>query len=105
RRHWKEVILTCLLRTGQQAPFYIFVTFILTYGTRTLGFSSQTMLLDVLAASAFSLFTVPFWGYISDRLGRKRIYIIGAAVMALWALPYFWLLDTRVPALVLLSIL
>jgi metabolite-proton symporter len=104
RRNWREVVLTCLIRTGQQAPFYIFVTFILTYGTRTLGFSSQDILNDVLWASVLSLFTVPLWGYVSDRVGRKRLYIIGAAVMAVWALPYFTLLDTRVPALVLLSI-
>jgi metabolite-proton symporter len=104
RRHWREVILTCLIRTGQQAPFYIFVTFILAYGTRTLGFSPGTMLNYVLVASVFSLFTVPLWGYVSDRVGRKRIYMLGALAMALWSLPYFGLLDTRVPALVLLSI-
>src|SRR5215472_3596300 len=84
RRHWREVLLTCLIRTGQQAPFYIFVTFILAYGTRTLGFSPGTMLNYVLLASVFSLFTVPFWGYVSDRVGRKRIYMLGALAMALW---------------------
>jgi metabolite-proton symporter len=104
RRNWREVILTCLLRTGQQAPFYIFVTFILAYGTGTLGFSNQEILNDVLVASAVSLFTVPLWGYVSDRIGRKRIYMLGAAAMALWSLPYFTLLDTRMPALVLVGI-
>jgi MFS family permease len=104
RRQWREVILTCLLRTGQQAPFYIFVTFVLTYATKTLGFTSQDILNDVLVASAVSLFTVPLWGYMSDRIGRKRLYMIGAAAMIVWALPYFRLLDSRVPGLVLLSV-
>jgi metabolite-proton symporter len=104
RRNWKEVILTCLLRTGQQAPFYIFVTFVLSYGTRTLGFSNQAILNDVLLASVVSLFTVPLWGYVSDLVGRKRLYMIGAAAMMIWALPYFGLLDSRVPGLVLLAI-
>jgi metabolite-proton symporter len=100
RRNWREVILTCLLRTGQQSPFYIFTTFVLVYGTGTLGFSNQQILNDVLLASAVSLFTVPFWGYLSDIVGRRRLYMIGSAAMALWALPYFSLLDTRMPLVV-----
>jgi MFS family permease len=51
-----------------------------------------------------SLFTVPLWGYLSDRFGRKRTYMFGALAMALFAWPYFALLDTRVPGLVLLAI-
>jgi metabolite-proton symporter len=104
RRNWREVILTCLIRTGQQAPFYIFVTFVLTYGTRTLGLTNQEILNDVLLYSFVSLFTVPLWGYVSDRVGRKRLYIIGAVAMLLFVGPYFALLDTRMPALVLLAI-
>ena len=105
RSHWKEVVLCALLRTGQQAPFYIFVTFVLTYATKRLEFSNQTVLNYVLLASAVSLFTVPLWGYVSDMVGRKRMYAIGAVAMALFAFPYFILLDTRDPLLVLLAIL
>ena len=105
QRQWREVLLACLIRTGQQAPFYIFVTFVLTYATRTLGFSNQEILNDVLLYSTVSLFTVPFWGYISDRIGRKRMYIIGAVIMLLYCWPYFALLDTRAPALVLLAVI
>ncbi|MGI9145395.1 MAG: MFS transporter [Chloroflexota bacterium] len=104
QRNWREIMLTCLIRTGQQAPFYIFVTFVLTYGTRTLGLSNQAILNDVLLYSFVSLFTVPLWGYMSDRIGRKRMYVIGAGAMLLFVGPYFALLDTRVPALVLLAI-
>jgi len=105
RLQWKEVILTALIRTGQQAPFYIFTVFVLTYGTTVLKFTRGDILNDVLAASIVSLFTIPFWGYISDLFGRKRLYIIGAIVMLLFSLPYFLLLDTRVPLLVFLAIL
>jgi MFS family permease len=104
RLQWREVLLTCLIRTGQQAPFYIFVTFVLTYATRALGLSNQDILNDVLLYSVVSLFTVPFWGYISDRVGRKRLYVIGAVAMLLFCWPYFALLDTRVPTLVMLAI-
>jgi metabolite-proton symporter len=104
RRNWREVILTCLIRTGQQAPFYIFWTYVLTYATGPLGMQRQDVLIDTLIASGVSLFTVPLWGYLSDIWGRKRTYMIGALVMALFAWPYFALLDTKVPGLVLLAI-
>ena len=105
RRNWREVVLTCLLRTGQQAPFYIFWTYVLVYATGTLQMQRQDVLNDTLIASAVSLFTVPIWGYVSDRFGRRRTYMVGAVAMALFAWPYFALLDTRVPGLVLLAIL
>jgi metabolite-proton symporter len=104
RRNWREVILTCLIRTGQQAPFYIFWTYVLTYATGPLGMQRQDVLIDTLIASGVSLITVPLWGYVSDRFGRKRTYIVGAIAMALFAWPYFALLDTKIPGLVLLAI-
>src|ERR1051326_6834920 len=104
QRNWREVILTCLIRTGQQAPFYIFWTYVLLYATGTLQLPRQEVLNDTLIASAVSLVTVPLWGYVSDRFGRRRTYMVGAIVMALSAWPYFTLLDTRVPGLVLLAI-
>jgi MFS family permease len=104
RRNWRQVILTCLIRTGQQAPFYIFWTYVLTYATGPLGMQRQDVLNDTLIASGVSLFTVPLWGYLSDRIGRKRTYMFGAIAMALFAWPYFTLLDTRIPGLVLLAI-
>jgi metabolite-proton symporter len=105
RKHWREVVLTCLIRTGQQAPFYIFTTYVLAYGTRVLGQSNQTMLNAVLFASVLSLVTVPLWGYVSDRVGRRRLYMIGAAAMIVFPFVYFGLLDTRSSALVLLAVL
>jgi MFS family permease len=62
------------------------------------------VLTDTLIASAVSLATVPLWGYASDRWGRRRTYMIGAVAMALFAWPYFALLDTRSSPLVLLAI-
>ncbi|MEV4173578.1 MFS transporter [Nonomuraea sp. NPDC049709] len=102
--NWREIVLSALLRTGQQAPFYIFTVFILTYATKTLGFQASDVYTYVIAAGVVSLFTVPFWGYMSDLVGRRRLYMIGAALMVLWSFIYWPLLDTRVPALVFLAI-
>ncbi|MGW0806597.1 MFS transporter [Nonomuraea sp. NPDC002799] len=103
-RNWREIVLSALLRTGQQAPFYIFTVFILTYATRTLGFTASDIYPYVITAGIVSLFTVPFWGYISDLVGRRRLYIAGSALMVVWSFIYWPLLDTRVPALVFLAI-
>ena len=104
RRHWREVVLTCLIRTGQQAPFYIFWTYVLTYGTTALGFARQDILTDTLIASGVSLITVPLWGYLSDVWGRRRTYVLGAALMIPFSWLYFALLDTKASPLVLLAI-
>ncbi len=105
KRHWREIILTCLIRTGQQAPFYLFTTFLVTYGSGTLHLSQSFLFNAVLVASCLSLVTTPLFGYVSDRIGRKRMYIIGALVMMAFAFPYYALLDTRIEGLVFLAIL
>jgi MFS family permease len=103
-RQWREVVLTALLRTGQQAPFAIFTLFALTYATGTLGLpQAQVVNLTLIAAGA-SLVAVPFWGFLSDSFGRRRLVMIGAAAMLAWSYPYWVLLGTRVPALVSLAI-
>src|SRR5689334_15210769 len=84
RRHPKEIILTALARTGQQAPFYIFVAFIFTYGTTVLHSSRELLLTAVLVATAVSTITMPLSGFISDRIGRKRLYLIGAVAVGIW---------------------
>lgn len=105
RHNWREVVLTALLRSGQQVPFYIFGTYILTYGTQQLGFSRGTMLSYVMIMSAVSLFTIPLWGHVSDRVGRRWLTGAGAAAMVVFPFIYFQMLDTRVGLWVFLAIL
>ncbi len=104
QRQWREVVLSALIRTGQQAPFYIFTAYVITYATATLKFNRGVILNDVLIMSTISLFTIPIWGYVSDIIGRKLTYLIGAAAMFVFSIPYWALLDTRNPVLVLLVI-
>ena len=89
---------------SEQAPFYIFITFVLTYGTEHLKLDSGVLLNDTLVAAAVGLVSVPLFGHLSDRIGRRTMYGIGIACMALFAFPYFGLLNTTEPALVLLAI-
>jgi metabolite-proton symporter len=94
RRQPKEIILSALLRMAEQAPFYIFTAFVFAYGTSALKQDKDFLLIAVLAASVLSFFTIPFCGFLSDRIGRKRMYLLGAAVMGVFGFIYFALLDT-----------
>jgi MFS family permease len=104
KRQPREILLTALARMGEQAPFYIFTAFVFTYGTTVLGISRDFILIAVLTASVFSFFTIPFSGYLSDRIGRKRMYLLGAASTGVFGFIYFALLNTAVPALIFLAI-
>jgi MFS family permease len=104
RRHPTEILLTALARMGEQAPFYIFTAFVFTYGVTVLHLSRNMLLTAVLTASVVSFFTIPFAGYLSDRIGRRRMYLIGAAAIAVFGFIYFALLDTAVPGWVFLAI-
>jgi metabolite-proton symporter len=105
RRQPREVVLTALCRMAEQAPFYLFTAFIFAYGTEILHFKRDFLITSVLAGAMISFITVPLFGHLSDRLGRKRIYMLGAALTGLYGLVYFRLLDTREPWLVAIAII
>jgi metabolite-proton symporter len=104
KRQWRDILLSALVRMSEQAPFYLFVTFVLTYGTTTLGLPRSQLLNATLVAAAIGLVSVPLFGYLSDLIGRKLVYGIGIVGTALFAFPYFGLLNTRAAGLVLLAI-
>jgi MFS family permease len=104
RKQPKEIVLTALCRMAEQGPFYIFVAFIFTYGTTILHSSRDMLLLGVLCATAVSTITLPVSGAISDRIGRKKMYLIGAVTMGIWGFVYFTLLNTMVPGWIFLAI-
>lgn len=99
-----EIATSALVRLSEQAPFYIFITFVLTYGTKKLGIDKGQLLNYTLVAAALGLFSVPFFGWLSDKLGRRLVYGVGIVCTALYAFPYFGLLNTRTSGLVLLAI-
>jgi MFS family permease len=105
KHHWRTILLTCLIRTGQQAPFYLFTTFLISYGSGTLHLSQTFLFNAVLVAAGASLFTTPFFGYVSDRIGRKRMYVIGAVAMMVFAFPYYALIDSGNQVLIVLAVI
>ncbi|WP_433505192.1 MFS transporter [Pseudonocardia halophobica] len=104
RTQWREILSSAFVRLSEQAPFYLFITFVLSYGTQQLQLARGSLLNATLVAAAIGLFSVPFFGWLSDRIGRRTMYGIGIVCTALFAFPYFGLLNTRVGVLVLLAI-
>src|SRR5207244_1978939 len=104
-RHYpKEIILSAFARMAEQAPFYIFTAFVFAYAVNSLKIPRDFVLTAVLAASVLSFVTIPLFGHISDRIGRKKTYLIGAAVTGVFGFVYFGLLDTGSPTLIFLAI-
>ena len=105
RKQWGTIILGALARTSEQGPFYIFTAFIFAYGTTVLHASRDLLLAGVLAATCLSAFAIPFSGWASDRIGRKRMYILGAAAMGVWGFVYFGLINTGSATLIFVAMM
>src|SRR6185312_9818848 len=100
----KEIILSAFARMAEQAPFYIFTAFIFAYATGTLHLSRDLILIAVLVASIVSFVSIPLSGHISDKIGRRRMYIIGAIAVGIFGFIYFAMTDTATPWIVFLAI-
>jgi MFS family permease len=98
------ILLTALARTSEQGPFYIFTAFIFAYGTGALHASRDLLLTAVLCATLLSAITIPLSGHISDRIGRKKMYMIGCATMGVFGFIYFGLIDTASSVLIFIAI-
>jgi MFS family permease len=104
KRQPKEIILSALARMAEQAPFYIFTAFVFSYGTATLEVSRDFLLVAVLCASVVSFVSIPLFGHISDRIGRRKMYMLGAATVGVFGFIYFEMLNTRSLPVIFLAI-
>jgi metabolite-proton symporter len=104
KHYWREIILSAVLRLAEQAPFYIFTAFVFSYGTKSLGKSQDFLITAVLVASVVSFVSIPVFGHLSDRIGRKAMYMIGAAVMGVFGFAYFAMLNTGSAVVIFLAI-
>jgi len=104
RKQPREIILSALLRMAEQAPFYIFTAFIFSYAVGTLKMSRDFILFAVMAAACVSFITIPLSGHISDHIGRRKMYLIGAVCVGVFGFAYFAMLDTAAPWLVFAAI-
>ncbi|HLU54676.1 MAG TPA: MFS transporter [Pseudonocardia sp.] len=103
RRHPRAVLVTFGARIAENGGSYIFLTFVLAYASR-IGVPGEVTLTAVVLGMALEALAMPAWGALSDRVGRRPVYAFGAVAVVAWAWPFFVLLDTRQPALVILAV-
>jgi MFS family permease len=105
RRQPKQVFLSMFARTAEQAPAYIFLAFIFTYNNQVMHLSRDFVLTSLICAGLISFISIPLAGALSDRFGRKRVYLIGSVLTGIYGFIYFALLNSLVPGLIVLAII
>ena len=103
KHHWKPIILSAFARLSEQAPFYVITAFTLSYLTKTQGYSTSFALAAILSAAALELVAVPLFGHLSDTIGRKKIYMAGAALTGLYSFVLFAAMGSGVAVLAFLG--
>jgi MFS transporter, MHS family, shikimate and dehydroshikimate transport protein len=105
RTYPKQVLIAMGLRVAENGSFYVFSIFVVAYATGVLELTRSTILIATMVAAAVELFTIPAFGALSDRLGRKPVYLFGAVFSLIFAFPFFWLVNTASIALITIAVL
>jgi len=104
RTHRRSLLLAMGMRLAENGLFYVYTVFVLSYGPSQLGLERNTMLTGVTLAAMAGLVAIPLYGALSDRVGRRPVYLFGAGFSLLYAMPFFLLLETRSTAIAWLAI-
>jgi len=103
-KHPKNILLAMGARFAENGLFYIFTAFALTYVSTQLKVDRVIALNGLLIAAGVNIFLGPLWGLLSDKLGRRPVYIYGAVACGVLAFPFFWMLHTRQTGMIALAI-
>lgn len=104
RDHPRNVLLAMGARFAENAFFYIFTVLVLSYGSQQLGLVKADLLNAVLIGSAVQFLAIPAFGALSDRWGRRPVYLGGTVFLLLFAFPFFWLVGTKEPLFVTVAV-
>lgn len=95
KNHSKELITIIIARSAENAWFYMASTFALAYATAQLKIPRQEVLLAIVSGAILAIFTMPFCGWLSDKIGQRNLFVIGLVILALYCYPFFWMLNTH----------
>lgn len=95
QEEWRGILIVMGARVGENALFYLFTVFVISYCTQNLSLERGMVLSGLLLASALELPAILFYGWLSDRIGRRMVYLSGLVIFFVFGFPYFWLLELR----------
>lgn len=93
RHHWRALVAAICLRLGESAGYYVCTVFVLTYATAVVGMPRSTALAGVLVGTGIECLLVPVFGHLSDRVGRRVVYLSAAVALVGWAFVFFQLVE------------
>jgi MHS family shikimate/dehydroshikimate transporter-like MFS transporter len=102
-QHWRDLLLIAGLRITENASFYLFTVYSISYAKNQLKIDASLMLTAINITAAIEFFTIPFFGILSDRISRRVTYLIGCVFLIGWAFPYYALLETHDPVAIILA--
>lgn len=104
--HWRTILLAAATRFGENAGFYIFALFVITYVSKKdmLGMPKSVALNAVMIGMVVALVAIPVIAILADRIGRRPIYLAASAATIVWAFVFFYLLDTKNPTNIVIAV-
>jgi len=103
RNYRREVLTAVLVKFGETGSFYMFAVFLVSYATTNLGYSRPTALTVIAVGALIATFTIPLCGLLSDRIGRRPVFLAGSVGLIAFSAPYFWLLSQRSTVCILIA--
>jgi MFS family permease len=104
RFYWRRLLIAGGVRVGSDVLYSLVYVFTLTYVTTVLNLSRPLALTAIMIATPINAAMIPLFGTLSDRVGRRPVYGIGAALAMVWAFGFFVLVDTAKPILIVLAV-
>jgi MFS family permease len=103
RLHRRNALLAMGAKLGENGVFYLYTVFLI-YFSRHINLNPQTTLISISVAAVLIIVALPIYGILSDRFGRRRVYLFGAVFAGLFAFPSFWMVESGRPVLVIAAV-